>query len=249
MTDASPSKTMAEPSTSKPVTPQQQPPASESQTPSTSNQQENVPKSETVSSFGLHRYHSQVCLNPDKCILLPEMLSKSPSREDGVSAELEKDLRYLGCELIQSASILLKIPQVAAATAQILYQRYFYAKSFVRNDFEVRCLCLFVIVERNTPLSTACRHGVRGIGVENRRGSTSTTRCNQRVSSSETEEQVPNGSEKNVSRGVVAESARNTCVARVLLSAILLRASFEMSAYQTRVSGLNWLELWTYSPV
>jgi hypothetical protein len=50
---------------------------------------------------------------------------------------LFQDLRYLGCELIQSGAILLKLPQVAAATAQILFQRFYYQKSFVKNNFEV----------------------------------------------------------------------------------------------------------------
>ena len=39
--------------------------------------------------------------------------------------------------VLQSASILLRMPQVAAATAQTLFQRYFYVKSFVKNDYEV----------------------------------------------------------------------------------------------------------------
>lgn len=50
---------------------------------------------------------------------------------------LFQDLRYLGCEIIQSGAILLRIPQVAAATAQILYQRFYYQRSFVRHHFEV----------------------------------------------------------------------------------------------------------------
>lgn len=43
----------------------------------------------------------------------------------------------MGCELIQSGAILLKLSQTAAATAQILFQRFYYQKSFVRNNFEV----------------------------------------------------------------------------------------------------------------
>ena len=46
----------------------------------------------------------------------------------------------MGCELIQQGAILLKLPQTAAATGQILFQRYFYQKSFVRYHFEV-CEC------------------------------------------------------------------------------------------------------------
>lgn len=50
--------------------------------------------------------------------------------------ELEVDLRVTGCEYIQTAGMLLQLPQVAMATAQVLFQRFYYAKSFV--DFKVR---------------------------------------------------------------------------------------------------------------
>jgi len=63
---------------------------------------------------------------------------------------MEKQLRYLGCELIQSGAILLKLPQTAAATGQILFQRYYYQKSFVRYNFEhtvMACLLLASKIE------------------------------------------------------------------------------------------------------
>uniref|UniRef100_A0AAY4AGI2 Cyclin-like domain-containing protein n=1 Tax=Denticeps clupeoides TaxID=299321 RepID=A0AAY4AGI2_9TELE len=49
----------------------------------------------------------------------------------------ETDLRILGCELVQSAGILLRLPQVAMATGQVLFHRFFYSKSFIRNSFEI----------------------------------------------------------------------------------------------------------------
>ncbi|KAI8368446.1 cyclin-like protein [Choanephora cucurbitarum] len=58
-----------------------------------------------------------------------EQLEVTISRRDGISEELEEDLRHLGAELIQSAGILLKLPQVAMATAQVLFQRFFYMAS------------------------------------------------------------------------------------------------------------------------
>ncbi|KAI9363654.1 cyclin-like protein [Pilaira anomala] len=58
-----------------------------------------------------------------------EQLEVTISRKDGVSEELEEDLRNLGSELIESAGILLKLPQVAMATAQVLFQRFFYMAS------------------------------------------------------------------------------------------------------------------------
>uniref|UniRef100_A0A915DBW5 Cyclin-like domain-containing protein n=1 Tax=Ditylenchus dipsaci TaxID=166011 RepID=A0A915DBW5_9BILA len=42
------------------------------------------------------------------------------------------DLRYACCDFIQCCVILLKLPQRAAGTAQILFHRYFTLKSFVK---------------------------------------------------------------------------------------------------------------------
>uniref|UniRef100_A0A3B4CAK0 Cyclin-L1 n=1 Tax=Pygocentrus nattereri TaxID=42514 RepID=A0A3B4CAK0_PYGNA len=56
---------------------------------------------------------------------------------DGLDLHTETDLRILGCELIQSAGILLRLPQVAMATGQVLFHRFFYSKSFVKHSFEI----------------------------------------------------------------------------------------------------------------
>lgn len=54
---------------------------------------------------------------------------RTPSLEDGIPADLEEDLRSYGCKLIHQAGILLKQKQVAIATAQILFQRFYYVSS------------------------------------------------------------------------------------------------------------------------
>ncbi|KIY43645.1 cyclin-like protein [Fistulina hepatica ATCC 64428] len=56
-------------------------------------------------------------------------ISATPSREDGIPADLEEDLRAYGCKLVHQAGILLKQKQVAVATAQILFQRFWYVSS------------------------------------------------------------------------------------------------------------------------
>ncbi|KAK7049284.1 hypothetical protein VNI00_005885 [Paramarasmius palmivorus] len=56
-------------------------------------------------------------------------IEHTPSKEDGIPSELEEDLRAYGAKLIQEAGILLKQKQVAVATAQILYQRFWYVSS------------------------------------------------------------------------------------------------------------------------
>ncbi|VDP13029.1 unnamed protein product [Soboliphyme baturini] len=103
-----------------------------------------------LSSFGLHKLHDHVEITLENCLLSGELLDTSPSLQDGLDVETERDLRYLGCELIQLSSVLLKLPQVAAATGQILFQRFYYAKSFVRYNFEqtaMACLNLASKIE------------------------------------------------------------------------------------------------------
>ncbi|KAI5124345.1 hypothetical protein M0805_008952 [Coniferiporia weirii] len=56
-------------------------------------------------------------------------IEHTPSSEDGIPAELEEDLRAYGCKLIQQAGMLLKQKQVAMATAQILFHRFWYVTS------------------------------------------------------------------------------------------------------------------------
>ncbi|CAG8433547.1 6737_t:CDS:2 [Ambispora gerdemannii] len=68
-------------------------------------------------------------LSLQNAILTFEQLETTPSRKDGIPEELEDALRQLGCELVQSAGILMKLPQVAMATAQVLFQRFFYVAS------------------------------------------------------------------------------------------------------------------------
>merc|ERR1719232_76926 len=63
---------------------------------------------------------------------------------------VEDDLRNLGCNLIQTAGKLLRLPQVAMATGCVMFQRFFYSKSFVRYSMEIvamGCVCLACKVE------------------------------------------------------------------------------------------------------
>lgn len=51
-------------------------------------------------------------LSLSNCILPEERLRNTPSSADGLSVEDEVDVRIVGCNFIQSAGILLKLPQV-----------------------------------------------------------------------------------------------------------------------------------------
>jgi len=96
------------------------------------------------------RVYGKILLSLENCIL-PEIDKKpTPSEQDGLNVDTETDLRILGCELIQTAGILLRIPQVAMATGQVLFQRFFYSKSFVRHSMEavaMSCVCLASKIE------------------------------------------------------------------------------------------------------
>lgn len=56
--------------------------------------------------------YGKIVLSLDNCLLPAEKLSRSPSIADGLNPQTEYDLRITGCELIQTAGILLKLPQV-----------------------------------------------------------------------------------------------------------------------------------------
>ncbi|KAJ7999091.1 hypothetical protein DPEC_G00211810 [Dallia pectoralis] len=81
--------------------------------------------------------YSGVSLTLDNCLLPSERLQPSPSAGHGLSANTEQQLRMRCCEMIQAAGILLRLPQVAMATGQILFQRFYYCKSFVRHCAEI----------------------------------------------------------------------------------------------------------------
>ncbi|XP_015261685.1 PREDICTED: cyclin-L2 isoform X2 [Gekko japonicus] len=82
------------------------------------------------------RLYSGVLITLENCLLSDDALRFTPSMGSGLEAETEGQLRITGCELIQAAGILLRLPQVAMATGQVLFQRFFYTKSFVKHSME-----------------------------------------------------------------------------------------------------------------
>ncbi|KAJ1798893.1 hypothetical protein LPJ75_006764, partial [Coemansia sp. RSA 2598] len=73
-------------------------------------------------------------------LLTPEQIAQSPSHRLGMSRSLEADLRAYGCHLIEAAGIVLRVPQVVMASAQILFQRFYYLAAF--QDFALRGIVL-----------------------------------------------------------------------------------------------------------
>eukprot|EP00249_Psilotum_nudum_P024661 c29251_g3_i1 orf=118-1482(+) len=68
--------------------------------------------------------------------LTPHQLLASPSSQHGIPPDSQNMLRLYGCEIVQQAGILLRLPQVVMATAQVLFHRFFCKRSF--KEFDVR---------------------------------------------------------------------------------------------------------------
>ena len=98
---------------------------------------EDLKPSTTPTSTKLEKNFSQIILTLENVLIAPEKVAKTPSIDDGLDAETEKDLRVLGTELIQIAGMLLKLPQTAMATGCVLFQRFYYSKSFVKHTMEI----------------------------------------------------------------------------------------------------------------
>jgi len=72
--------------------------------------------------------YGDVIISLENCILNDDHLRNTPSIKDGLDKEVEIDLRIVGCEYIQMAGILLKLPQVSAF--QILNVRNCFCLEF-----------------------------------------------------------------------------------------------------------------------
>lgn len=66
-------------------------------------------------------YHS-VEIQLENVLIPNSKILTTPSMEEGLEQDVETQLRNMGAELIQKAGIYLKLPQVAIATAQVIFQ-------------------------------------------------------------------------------------------------------------------------------
>ena len=60
--------------------------------------------------------YGDVIISLENCILDEDHIRNTPSIKDGLDKEVEIDLRIVGCEYIQMAGILLKLPQVSGVS-------------------------------------------------------------------------------------------------------------------------------------
>ena len=74
---------------------------------------------------------SKTVLTLDNCVVPRDRLLNTPSQQDGVSHELEVDLRLVGCEYIQTAGLLLKLPQVSRGVSRFTPAHHAPRKHYV----------------------------------------------------------------------------------------------------------------------
>ncbi|PRW39204.1 Cyclin-L1-1 isoform A [Chlorella sorokiniana] len=68
---------------------------------------------------------------------------QSPSRRDGITAAAERELRHYCADVVAEAAVLLRLPQVVAATAQVLVQRFYCKRSLKKFDPKVVAMAAF----------------------------------------------------------------------------------------------------------
>uniref|UniRef100_A0AC35TN97 CYCLIN domain-containing protein n=1 Tax=Rhabditophanes sp. KR3021 TaxID=114890 RepID=A0AC35TN97_9BILA len=122
-----------------------------------------IRKNIKASKYGRKPKHSSVNIDSDNWFLTldnrtRELLECPPSLKDGISREMEQELRYLGCELIQRMTVLLNMPQTAAATAQILFQRFYYQKSFAKYRYNYAVQACVLLASKIEESPRRCRH-------------------------------------------------------------------------------------------
>lgn len=101
---------------------------------------QNAIKTNNAAPAKPQKTYGKVVLTLHNCLLPESTFKETPSQADGLDIDTETDLRILGCEMIQTAGILLKLPQVAMATGQMYLQRFYYSKSFVRYPMETTAM-------------------------------------------------------------------------------------------------------------
>ena len=91
--------------------------------------------------------YGKIVLTLKNCLLPDEKLSPTPSQNDGLDHETETDLRILGCELIQTAGILLKLPQVSikCVCCMILKKVQFPPIFYLLFLVNFRCEIYFIV--------------------------------------------------------------------------------------------------------
>lgn len=70
----------------------------------------------------------------DQQALPLQLIANTPSRKNGIEEQTENMMRIFGCQLILDAGILIKLPQIVMARAQILFHRFYQKVSMRDHD-------------------------------------------------------------------------------------------------------------------
>lgn len=83
----------------------------------------------------LKKTYGKIVLTLENAIINSEKLDSdlSVSQRDGLDKQTELNLRFLGCELVQTAGILLKLPQVRSQNMKFLARAMFAFSNVSRN--------------------------------------------------------------------------------------------------------------------
>ena len=74
-----------------------------------------------------------------------EQSRRTPSREDGISERVERRLRSYAGELMQEATVLLKLPQVVVSTGSVLFHRFFSRHSLKKYNVRLYAMaCVYL---------------------------------------------------------------------------------------------------------
>jgi hypothetical protein len=102
----------------------------------------------------------------DNFYLTAEALAASPSRADGIDEATERELRHYCCDVVAEAAVLLRLPQVVAATAQVLVQRFYCKRSLKKFDVMVgaagnrSAICICLKLCNQSPLLSSPAHSL-----------------------------------------------------------------------------------------
>lgn len=70
---------------------------------------------------------------------------QTPSELEGMSVVEERKIRIFCTGLIQEAGVLLKLPQISILTGMLIFNRFYWRKSFQKTEpFNIACASLFV---------------------------------------------------------------------------------------------------------
>ncbi|PNI13235.1 CCNL2 isoform 19 [Pan troglodytes] len=126
------------------------------------------------------RLYSGVLITLENCLLPDDKLRFTPSMSSGLDTDTETDLRVVGCELIQAAGILLRLPQVRARPRASGPGGHGYRAGVVP------ALLLYQVLRE--ALHGACVNGLCPPGFQDRRGPKTHTGRHQCVSPPSTAE-------------------------------------------------------------